>query len=204
MQAWTQKHVEWIKTAVKFDQPAQQATLDDYVSEVEHLRQRIVRLEKTIDEVLEKMPAPMREVIEALQVLRGVAKLTAVTVVAEVGKLSRFKKARQLMGYSGAVSSEHSSGEKTRRGGITKTGNSHLRRVVVEAAWSYRFKPALGWRLRERQRNQSAEVIEIATQAQHRLHRHPVIAFVHAGDRRDAVVIDRPDDLARDCVLCGQ
>ena len=171
MQAWTQKHVEWIKTAVKFDQPAQQATLDDYVSEVEHLRQRIVRLEKTIDEVLEKMPAPMREVIEALQVLRGVAKLTAVTVVAEVGKLSRFKKARQLMGYSGAVSSEHSSGEKTRRGGITKTGNSHLRRVVVEAAWSYRFKPSLGWRLRERQRNQSAEVIEIATQAQHRLHR---------------------------------
>jgi transposase len=171
MQAWTQKHVDWIKTAVKFDQPAQQATLDDYVSEVEHLAQRIVRLEKHLDEAVEKVPEQMRQVIEAMQVLRGVAKLTAVTIVAEVGELSRFEKPRQLMGYSGAVSSEHSSGEKTRRGGITKTGNSHLRRVVVEAAWSYRFKPSVGWRLRERQKDASAEMIEIATKAQHRLHR---------------------------------
>lgn len=171
MQAWTQKHVDWIKTAVKFEQPAQQVTLDDYVGEVEHLVQRIERLEKSIDEVVTTMPEHMREVIAALQVLRGVAKLTAVTIVAEVGKLSRFKTARQLMGYSGAVSSEHSSGEKTRRGGITKTGNSHLRRVVIESAWSYRFKPSLGWRLRERQKTATTEMIEIATKAQHRLHR---------------------------------
>ena len=89
-------------------------------------------------------PARMRAVIEALQALRGIALVTAVTIVAEVGKLSRFTKPRQLMGYSGAVASEDSSGQRTRRGGITKTGNAHLRRVIVEAAWAYRHRPAVG------------------------------------------------------------
>jgi transposase len=93
----------------------------------------------------------MRAVIEALQALRGVALVTAVTIVAEVGTLSRFAKPRQLMGYSGAVASEHSSGERTRRGGITKAGNAHLRRVIVEAAWAYRHRPAVGTALRKRQ-----------------------------------------------------
>ena len=106
--------------------------------------ERIARLEQAIDEAVEATPAAMRAVIEALQALRGVAKLAAVTIVAEVGQLSRFARPRQLMGYSGAVSSEHSSGPRTRRGAITKTGNAHLRRVVVEAAWAYRHRPAIG------------------------------------------------------------
>jgi len=72
--------------------------------------------------------------IEAVQALRGIALVSAVTIASEVGELSRFTKPRQLMGYSGAVASEDSSGERTRRGGITKAGNAHLRRVVVEAA----------------------------------------------------------------------
>ncbi|WP_410962501.1 transposase, partial [Salmonella sp. SAL4358] len=80
----------------------------------------------------------MRAVIDALQSLRGIAKLTAVSVVAELGEISRFTHPRQLMGYSGLVPSERSSGQSTRRGGITKTGNAHLRRVLVEAAWAYR------------------------------------------------------------------
>ena len=95
--------------------------------------------------------------------------MTAITIVAEVGQLSRFPKARQLMGYSGAVASEHSSGERTSRGGITKTGNAHLRRVLVEAAWCQRYKPTLSRALRARQEGLPATVVEIAAKARHRL-----------------------------------
>ena len=106
--------------------------------------------------------------------LRGIAKLTAVAIVAEVGRLSRFARPRQLMGYSGAVASEHSSGPPVRRGAITKTGNAHLRRIVVEAAWSYLHRPAIGLILRQRQAGQSAEVTAIAWKTQERLHgRYP-------------------------------
>jgi transposase len=169
MTAWTQRHLDWIRREVKFEQFAQRATLEDYLEEVDHLGQRIARLEKAIDEAIEGAPATMKAVVSALQALRGVAKMTAITIVAEVGQLSRFPKARQLMGYSGAVASEHSSGERTSRGGITKTGNAHLRRVLVEAAWSQRFAPSLTRRLRERQEGLSAEVVEIAAKARHRL-----------------------------------
>ena len=112
----------------------------------------------------------MRAVIEALQALRGIAQISAVTILAELGKVSRFPAPRQLMGYSGIVASEHSSGERSRRGGITKTGNAHLRRVVIEAAWAYRHRPRLGPMLRKRQQKLSEEVKEIAWKAQHRLH----------------------------------
>jgi transposase len=93
-----------------------------------------------------------------------------VTIVAEVGQLSRFARPRQLMGYSGAVSSEDSSGGRTRRGGITKTGNAHLRRIVGEAAWAYRHRPVVSRALRIRQEGLSEAVKEIAWKAQHRLH----------------------------------
>jgi transposase len=169
MKAWTQRHLDWIRREVKFEQFAQQATLEDYLAEVDHLGQRIARLEKAIDEALEGAPATMKAVVSALQALRGIAKMSAVTIVAEVGRLSRFPKARQLMGYSGAVSSEDSSGDRTRRGGITKTGNAHLRRVLVEAAWCQRYSPGLTRTLRERQNGLPAAVVEIAAKARHRL-----------------------------------
>lgn len=112
----------------------------------------------------------MPAVIEALQALRGIAPLSAVSILAEIGELSRFARPRQLMGYSGAVSSEHSSGERVRRYGITKSGNAHLRRIVVEAAWAYRHRPSCTGALKERQKNLSEPVKEIAWKAQHRLH----------------------------------
>lgn len=169
MKAWTQAHIAWVKT-VHFDQAAQEATLLDYIHEVDHVAARLGRLEAAIDAAVETAPTRMRAVIEALQALRGVALVTAVTIAAEVGELSRFAKPRQLMGYSGAVASEDSSGQRTRRGGITKAGNAHLRRVIVEAAWAYRYRPAVGAALRKRQANVSVEVKEIAWKAQHRLH----------------------------------
>jgi transposase len=137
---------------------------------VEHAAEHIKRLERAIEEVIENAPAAMRAVIGGLQALRGIAKLSAVTIATEVGSFSRFATPRPLMGYSGMVSSEHSSGERKRQGAITKTGNAHLRRVAIEAAWAYRHRPSVGDTLRQRQRGQSEEVKEIAWKAQHRLH----------------------------------
>jgi len=167
--AWTQRHLQWVKT-VHFEHAAQEATLQDYLHEVEHVADRIARLERAIDEAVKTVPDQMRAVIEALQALRGIAQVSAVTMVAELGELSRFASARQLMGYTGIVSSEDSSGRRTRRGAITKTGNAHLRRVVVEAAWAYRHRPGLGAALRKRQATVSPEIKDIAWKAQHRLH----------------------------------
>jgi transposase len=104
-----------------------------------------------------------------LQALRGVAKVTAVTLVTEVGRFSRFPHPRQLMGYRGAVPREHSSGSETRREGITKAGNSHLRRVLVEATWSYRHRPVVSRTLRARRHNQNERLNEVALKAMHRL-----------------------------------
>ena len=151
VKAWTMKYLEWVRREVHFEQRAQEATLLDYLHEVEHAAARIARLDGAIEEAAKCAPPQMRAVIEALQALRGVAHISAVTIVAELGELSRFARARQLMGYGGIVASENSSGERTRRGNITKTGNAHLRRVVIEAAWAYRHRPAVGGSLRKRQ-----------------------------------------------------
>jgi len=169
IKAWTAQHLVWAKT-LRLEQPALSATLLDYITEVEHARERIERLERAIDQAIEAAPAAIRAVIEGLQALRGVARISAATIVAELGQLSRFHRPKQLMGYTGAVPSEHSSGERVRRGTITKTGNAHLRRILVEAAWSYRHRPNVGSELRRRQANASEEVKEIAWKAQHRLH----------------------------------
>jgi transposase len=187
VKAWTLKHWEWVKSRVNFEQPAQVATFIDYVHEVEHAAARIQRLEQAIDAVVETVPPRMRAVIQGLQVLRGVAQVSAVTMVAELGEISRFAHARQLMGYSGAVSREHSSGARIRRGAISKAGNAHLRRVVIEAAWSYRHRPSIGKALAARQRGQSEAVKEIAWKAQHRLcHRYRKL--MAAGKTKQQVV----------------
>jgi len=170
MTSWTQRHLAWIKTTVHFEQPAQEATLLDYLHEVEHAAGRIERLERVIDEAVQTAPTRMRAVIDALQALRGIALVSAVTIVAEVGELSRFVRAPQIMGYSGMGAREDSSGGRTRRGGITKTGNAHLRRIVIEAAWAYRHRPSVGGALRKRQAALSDDVKAIAWKAQHRLH----------------------------------
>jgi transposase len=170
MTAWTQRHLTWVKSAVHFEQAAQEATLLDYIHEVDHVAGRLERLECAIDHAVQTAPARMRAVIDALQALRGIALVSAVTIVAEVGELSRFARAPQVMGYSGMGARADSSGERRRRGGITKTGNAHLRRIVIEAAWAYRHRPSVGGALRKRQATLSDEVKAIAWKAQHRLH----------------------------------
>jgi transposase len=173
IKAWTLKHREWIQSHVHFDQPALEATLADYLEEVDHVAARIVKLEKALDEAVQQAPAQIRAVIEALQALRGVAQTTAASIVSELGSLSRFQSPRQLMGYSGLVAREHSSGNRIQRGGITKTGNGHLRRVLVEAAWAYQHRPnVIGFLLR-RQKSLaiSEQAKDIAWKAQQRLHK---------------------------------
>ena len=170
VKAWTLKYLAWVKKEVHFEQPAQEAILLDYLHEVEHAEARIAGLDLAIEEAVKSTAPKMKAVIEGLQALRGIAQVAAVTIVAELGEISRFPGARQLMGYGGIVASEHSSGASTWRGGITKTGNAHLRRVVVEAAWAYRHRPNVGGTLRKRQEVVSEEVREIAWKAQHRLH----------------------------------
>jgi transposase len=169
MTAWTQKHLQWLRE-VRFDEAALEATRQDYLAEVEHQGERLRRLEASIDTAIELAPAKLRALIEALQALRGVAKISAVTIAAEIGTMRRFEKPTQLMGYSGAVPREHSSGGKIRRSAITKTGNAHLRWIVVEAAWSYRHFPSRRGALAKRQENLPEDIRAIAWEAQHRLH----------------------------------
>ena len=121
---------------MKFTQPVQQIVFQEYVDTVRLLSQRVAALDQQIADAA--ATSVLWPVIEALMALRGVSLLTATTIVAEIGDLKRFASAPQLMAYLGLVPSEHSSGASKSRGGITKTGNGHVRRVLVEAAWTYR------------------------------------------------------------------
>jgi transposase len=172
-QAWTQKYLNWIRIHARFDQPALEATVSHYLHEVEHVAERIIKLEKAIDEAVKQAAPEVRAVIEALQALRGVAQTTAATVVCELGSLARFSGPSQLMGYSGLVPREYSSGNRIQRGAITKTGNAHLRRVLVESAWTYQHRPNVQGRVLRRQKALalSDEAKRIAWKAQQRLHK---------------------------------
>jgi transposase len=167
--AWGTTHMQWLEGR-QFEHQAHQEVFVDHLHEVKHVAERIARIEKAIDGAIQHAPERIRLVIEALQTLRGVAKVAAVTLVTEVGTFQRFDNARQLMAYVGVVPREHSSGDKTRRGSITKTGNARMRHVLGEAAWMYRFKPSVQGGLRKRQEGQSDAVKAMAWKAQHRLH----------------------------------
>jgi transposase len=180
---WGQRYLAWVRQ-VRYVEAAQEATRLDLLHEVEHMTARIQRLEAAIHEAVQRAPAALQAVIAGLQALRGIAEVSAVTVVTEVDRFSRFARARQLMGYSGTVPSEASSGARQRRGGITKTGNAHLRHIVIEAAWSYRRTPAVGPGLRKRQQGVSEEVKAIAWRAQHRLHRRYTRLIAAGKDKR--------------------
>jgi transposase len=163
---WTQAHYRWLEE-VKFEHPVQQIVFQEYVDTVKTLTKRVDALDKQIESSAnESVFWPM---IEGLMALRGVNILTAATIVAEIGDLKRFASAPQLMAYLGVVPSEHSSGGTKSRGGITKTGNGHVRRVLVEAAWTYRHPARKTATLQRRAERTSDEVQEIAWKAQKRM-----------------------------------
>ncbi|WNK20156.1 IS110 family transposase [Halomonas piscis] len=163
---WIPAHFRWLET-VRFDTPVQQVVLQEYVDNVKDAQRRVAGLEKQMRAVLPNWS--LAPVVEAVQAMRGVSLITAMTVLAELGDISRFDSPRQLMAYLGLVPSEHSSGGSRRQGGITKTGNGHVRRVLVEAAWSYRF-PARKTRIIEQRAEKTSPTVQaIAWEAQKRL-----------------------------------
>jgi transposase len=191
VKAWTQLYMAWVRQ-LRFEQAAQDSTRLDYLHEVEHMSERVVRLEQAIAEAVKLASPAVQEVVKGLQALRGIAQISAVTIAAELGNISRFEGARQLMGYSGAVPREDSSGKRTQRGSITKTGNAHLRRIAVEAAWSYRLRPSVGPALRKRQEGVAEEIKEIAWKAQHRLHtRYSRLAAAGKDQRKIITAVGR-------------
>lgn len=190
---WSQKHWVWIR-AQKFEGAAELATFEHYVIQVEHLEQRRAALEKEI--LAHAQTEPFRAPVARLSTLRGLSVLGAMVLVAELFELKRFDSPRQLMAFVGLVPSEYSSGGKRSQGGITKTGNSHVRRVLVEAAWSYRHRPALGPRARRALEGQPVGVATIAKKAQQRLHGR-YARFISRGKKSQVAVTA----VARE--LCG-
>lgn len=163
---WTKRHFRWLET-VKFDSPIQQIVLQEYIEAVKEAQRRVGGLEEQMRVALASWS--LAPVVEALMALRGVSLITAMTVLAELGDISRFDSPRQLMAYLGLVPSEHSSGPSRRQGAITKTGNGHVRRVLVEASWNYRFPARKTRCIEQRAARTSPAVQGIAWQAQKRL-----------------------------------
>ena len=163
---WTQAHSRWLET-LRFDHPAQQIVFQEYVDQCAQSDTRVKSLEREMSAALEEWS--MKLVVRALMALRGVALITAMTVIAELGDLTRFDSPRQLMAFLGLVPAEASSGQRRRQGGITKTGNSHARRVLVEAAWCYRHSARKTAHLQRYAEQASPEVQQIAWKAQKRL-----------------------------------
>ena len=166
LRTWTLAYQRWL-TMVRFDHPAQQIVLQDYIHAVHDAEARRDRLTRQINELLPSWS--MAPVAIALQAMRGVALVVAVTVVAEVGDFRRFANPRQLMAYLGLVPSEHSSGSSIRRGGITKAGNALARRVLIEGAWTYRMPARVSRKLHDRLEPLPAAIRDIAWKAQIRL-----------------------------------
>lgn len=164
---WSKKYRAWLDTLTLKYKPAQ-LTFQEYYHQLHELEQRIERYEKEIK--TQASEGVHASTIQALQSLRGIALLTAVSLAAEIGSFSRFPKPGQLMGYIGLVPSESSSGSVRYQGEMTKTGNRHVRRLLIEAAWSYRYKPAVKGDLKKRLDGLPPEFHAISWKAQNRLH----------------------------------
>lgn len=166
--AWTAAHRQWLRS-LQFDHASDRAVLQDYLLAIEQLEGRLETLEQQLTMAAES--EAFREPVGWLRCFRGIDTVTALTVVAELHGIERFESPRELMAYVGLVPSEHSSSDRTRRGGITKAGNSHARRVLIEASWHYRHPPRIGTALQQRRKGQPTAVIAIADKAQQRLYR---------------------------------
>jgi transposase len=152
--SWTKSHEHWI-AGLRFDHEGDRIALAEYQLAAQAAEQRVQRLTSALTEAVKGWRfAP---VVAALRALRGIDTVSAIGLISEIGDISRFSSARQLMSYLGLVPSEHSSGNSIRRGSITKTGNAHARRLLTEAAWSYRFPARMSQQLRQR----SAAVDEV-------------------------------------------
>jgi transposase len=164
--AWTPAHERWLAT-IKLPHAAQQIVFQEYLDSVRESSQRIARLTRCLEEAV--MLWRWRPVVQALQALRGVQLINAVTLVAEIGDIARFAHPRHLMGYLGLVPGEYSSGSRRRQGSITKTGNAHARCALIEAAWQYRLPARMTPIIAKRQEPLAEPIRALAWKAQLRL-----------------------------------
>jgi transposase len=165
--SWGVSRRRWLSEQ-RFAFPAQQQTLDTYVHALDLVDARIAALERAIAETAGE--GPWRELVARLRCLRGLDTLSALGIAVEIGDFGRFRSAQEFMAFVGLVPSEHSSGERRSQGSITKVGNAHVRRLLVEAAWHARRRPTVGYELARRQRGQDALVLERAWRCQRRLY----------------------------------
>jgi transposase len=164
--SWCKLHYRWL-AELNFGAGAAQTAFTEYLLAVQAADERVQRLTQALQDSIAGWR--FEPVVSALQALRGIDVVNAVSLAAEIGDLSRFEHPRKLMGYLGLVPSEHSSGERVRRGSITKTGNAHARRLLTEAAWNYRFSARISRRAQLRQENLSEQVRGLGWKAQLRL-----------------------------------
>jgi len=146
---WSEKHLRWLAEYVNMPCPAQKVVFQEYLNSVTETNQRVKRLEKEI--VFHTKQWRLYPIVEALMALRGVRMVVAVTINTEPGDLTRFENPEQLMWFLGLTPSEHSTGDRQKKGTITKTGNQHARRVLVEASWAYRFHAKVSKEMQKRQ-----------------------------------------------------
>jgi transposase len=190
---WTAQHRRWLESQ-RFERPSEQLAFAHYLAAVAHQDSCRAHLEKEIAAVAAR--PPFAEDVEKLSCLRGIATLSAMVLLTEIQDFRRFTHPRELMAYVGLVPSEHSSGATTRRGGITKTGNSYVRRILVEAAWHYCRPPVASHRVHHSLKGQPASRVALARKAQARLHKR-YLRLVGRGKSRQTAVVA----LARE--LCG-
>ena len=163
---WTRKHRFWL-AAQRFEHPARQIAFEELVQAMDEAAARRDRLAKQMEELLPSWS--LAKVVAAIQALRGIAAISAITLVAEIGDFKRFANPRQLMAYLGLTPSECSSGSKTARGAITKAGNTRARRMLVEGAWTYRLPARMGAEILKRNEVLPQAIKQIAWKAQARL-----------------------------------
>jgi transposase len=165
--SWTHRFWAWVK-AIRLEGESSRFVLGEMIGELEHRIEQLDRYDQRVELAAQK--AEYRPYVDALRTLRGIATISAMTILSELGDLRRFPTAPKLMAAVGLVPSEYSTGDKTRRYAITKTGNAHVRRIVVEAAWHYQRRPLAGRVIKTRRKDQSQAIITIAEKCEKRLH----------------------------------
>jgi transposase len=165
---WGTRHMAWLR-ALRFEDLASRATFESYLLDIDQTSERLRQADLQLAEIADQ--EPYREPVAWLRCFRGIDTLTAICIMAELHDFRRFASPGDLMGYLGLVPSEFSSGESEQRGPITKAGNKHVRRLLVEAAWHHRHAPRIPAPLRRRRQNQPPRIIALADRAQQRLHR---------------------------------
>ncbi len=186
---WSRAHRRWIDT-LAWAHAAERAVVEDYLLAIDQVEARLTELDARLTEIAQA--DPYREPVAWLRCFRGIDTLTAILILAELHDFRRFASAPALMAYLGLVPGEHSSGEKHRRGRITRTGNALVRRLLVETAWHYQHRPSVGVALTRRRKGQPGRVIAIADKAQQRLcRRFRKLAAEHKPAPKIAVAIAR-------------